>query len=62
MNAVLAIVADSGRAIVVIHREGSRNKLIYPLIYNFILNPLMAASSLPNRLPGVGYARPSKPW
>jgi hypothetical protein len=45
MNAVLAIIADGGQAIVVIYREGSRNKLIFPLLYNFILNPLMAALS-----------------
>jgi hypothetical protein len=61
MNAVLAIIAYGGRAIVVIYREGSRNKLISPLHYNFILNPSMAASSNPFQkgLPGVGYARPS---
>jgi hypothetical protein len=32
MNAVLAIIADGGRTIVVIYREGSRNKLISPLL------------------------------
>ena len=47
MNAVLAIIADGGRAIVAIYREGSRNKLISPLLYNFILNPSMVASSNP---------------
>jgi hypothetical protein len=47
MIAVLAIIADGGQAIVVIYREGSRNKLISPLLYNFILNPSMAALSNP---------------
>ena len=55
MNAVLAIIADGGRAIVVIYREGSRNKLISPLHYNFILNPLMAASSNPFRRGSRGW-------
>ncbi len=55
MNAVLAIIADGGRAIVVIYREGSRNKLISPLLYNFIFNPLMAASSNP-------FQRGSRGW
>jgi hypothetical protein len=55
MNAVLAIVADGGRAIVVIYREGSRNKLISHLLYNFILNPLMAASSNSFRIGSRGW-------
>ena len=55
MNAVLAIIADGGRAIIVIYREGSRNKLISPLLYNFILNPLMAASSNPFRIGSQGW-------
>jgi hypothetical protein len=32
MNAVLAIIADGGRAIIIIGR-GSRNKLFSPLVY-----------------------------
>ena len=55
INAVLAIIADGGRAIVVIYREGSRNKLISPLLYNFILNPSMAASSNPFRRGSQGW-------
>jgi hypothetical protein len=55
MNAVLAIIADGGRAIVVIYREGSRNKLISPLLYNFILNTSMAASSNPFRRGSRGW-------
>jgi hypothetical protein len=55
MDAVLAIVADGGRAIVVIYREGSRNKLISPLLYNFILNPSMAALSNPSRRGSRGW-------
>jgi hypothetical protein len=54
MNAVLAIIADSGRAILVIYREGSRNKLISPLLYSFIFNTLMAASSNPFRIGSRG--------
>ena len=45
MNAVLAIIADGRRAIVLIYREEGRNKLISRLFYLFCLNPLMAASS-----------------
>jgi hypothetical protein len=55
MHAVLAIIADGGRAIVVIYREGSRNKLISPLLYNFILNPSMAALSNPFRIGSWGW-------
>ncbi len=55
MNAVLAIIADGGRAIVVIYSDGSRNKLISPLLYNFILKPSMAASSNPFRIGSRGW-------
>jgi hypothetical protein len=55
MNAVLAIIADGRQAIVVIYREGSRNKLISPLLYNFLLNPLMAASSNPFQIGSWGW-------
>jgi hypothetical protein len=56
MNAVLAIIAEDGRAIVVIYREGSRNKLISPLLYIFILNPLMTALSSPFQRGSQGWA------
>ena len=52
---ILVTIVDGGRAIVVIYREGSRNKLISPLLYNFILNPLMAASSNPCRIGSRGW-------
>jgi hypothetical protein len=55
MNAVLAIIADSGRAIVVITERGSRNKLISLLLYNFKINPLTAASSHPFRRGSPGW-------
>jgi hypothetical protein len=55
MNAALAIIADGGRAIIVIYREGSRNKLISPLLYSFILNPSMAALSNPFRIGSRGW-------
>jgi hypothetical protein len=47
MNAVLAIIADGGRAIVLIYREAGRNKLISYSLYNFMLNPSMVATSNP---------------
>jgi hypothetical protein len=46
MDAILATIVDGGRAIVLIYREVGRNKLIYPLICNLILNHLKA--TLPN--------------
>jgi hypothetical protein len=52
---VFGIIADGGRAIVVIYSEGSRNKLISPLLYNFILNPSMAASSNPFQIGSRGW-------
>ncbi len=55
MNAVLAIIADGGRAIIVIYREGSRNKLTSPLLYSFILNPSMATSANPFRRGSRGW-------
>jgi hypothetical protein len=47
MDAIVATVVDGGRAIVDIDIEAGRNKLIYHLLYNFILNTLMAALSNP---------------
>jgi hypothetical protein len=47
MNAVLAIIADGGRAIVLIYREAGRNKLISYSLNNFMLNPSMVATSNP---------------
>ncbi len=55
MHAVLAIIANGGQTIVVIYREGGRNKLISPLLYSFILNPSMAASSNPFRRGSRGW-------
>jgi hypothetical protein len=55
MNAVLAIIVDGRRAIVVVYREGSRNKLISPLLYNFILNPSMVALSNPFQIGSQGW-------
>ncbi len=55
MNVVLAIIADSGRAIVVIYREGSRHSLISPLLYNFILIPSRATSSNPLQIGSWGW-------
>jgi hypothetical protein len=63
MNAVLAIIADCGRAIGVIYREG-----VEIIFFSFILLILIKSfddglvQPLPRRLPGVGYAHPSKPF
>jgi len=55
MDAIVATVVDGGRAIVDINIEPGRNKLIYHLLYNFILNPSMAASSNPFRRGSRGW-------
>jgi hypothetical protein len=47
IDAILATVADGGRAIVDIDREAGRDKLISCLVYYFILNPSTAASANP---------------
>jgi hypothetical protein len=47
MDAILATIADGGRAIIFIYREAGRNKLIYYSLYKFILNPSTAATSNP---------------
>jgi hypothetical protein len=49
MEAILAIIADGRRAIILIYREAVRNKLISYSLYKFILNPSMAATSNPLR-------------
>ena len=62
MNAVLAIIANGGRAIVVFYREGV--EINYFVLYfidstktldDGLIQPLLL------KLPGVGYTRPSKP-
>jgi hypothetical protein len=62
MDAMLATIVDGGRAIVVIYRDAGRNKLIYPLIWNFNTKPFECdlAQPLPQRRLGVGNARPTK--
>jgi hypothetical protein len=63
INAVLAIIADCGRAIGVIYREG-----VEIIFFSFILLILIKSfddglvQPLPRRLPGVGYDHPSKPF
>ena len=39
MDAIVDTVDDGGRAIVDINIESGRNKLIFHLLYYFILNP-----------------------
>ncbi len=62
MNAVLAIVADGGRGIVLIYREAVQINyfLLYFIIYT---NPFDGGliQPLSKRLPGVGYVFPSTP-
>ena len=61
IHAIFAIIADGGRAIILIYREAGRNKLISYSLYKFILNSSTVATSTPaKRLPGVGYVPPSK--
>ena len=47
MDAVLAIMANGGRAIIFIFRDADRNKLISYSLYKFILNPSTSATSSP---------------
>ncbi len=47
MDAVLAIIAKGGQAIILIYREAGRNKLISYSLYKFILNPSTSATSNP---------------
>ncbi len=63
INATLAIIANGGRAIVVNWQRGSRDKLFSPLVYWFYLKSFDGGlgQPLPQRFPGVGYARPTKP-
>ena len=59
MNAVLAIIADGGRAIIVIDREGEE-KIIFSFSLLILLKPFDdgLVQPLPRRLPGVGYTCP----
>ena len=55
MNAILDIVANGGQAFIDINiLEAVRNKLVSHSLYNFILNPLTAASSNPLRRGSLG--------
>ena len=62
MNAVLAVTAEGGRVIIIIDREAveinyfSFNLLILLKAFDKGLD-----QTLPQRLPGVGYAWPTKP-
>jgi hypothetical protein len=47
IHAIFAIIADGGRAIILIYREAGRNKLISYSLYKFILNPSTVATSTP---------------
>jgi hypothetical protein len=55
MDAVLAIMAKSGRAIIFIFRDADRNKLISYSLYKFILNPSTSATSNPLRRGSRGW-------
>jgi len=62
MDAILAIIADGGRAIIVIYREGVE-KIISSFILLILLKPFSGGlvQALSKRLPGVRYFHPSKP-
>ena len=62
INAVLAIIADGRQAIIVIDREGVEI-IIFSFSLLILLKPFKdgLVQPLPRRLPGVVYARPSKP-
>jgi hypothetical protein len=62
MNAVLAIIADGGRAIIEIDRKGIE-KIYFSFILLILLKPFGGGlvQPLSKRLPGVRYFRPSKP-
>jgi hypothetical protein len=55
MDAILATIANGGRAIVDIDREAGRNKLISCLSYYFILKPSEVASAKPFRRDSRGW-------
>jgi hypothetical protein len=55
MDAVLAIMAKGGRAIIFIFRDADRNKLISYSLYKFILNPSTSATSNPLRRGSRGW-------
>ncbi len=55
MDAILATIANVGRAIVDINREARRNKLISHLLYYLILSPLTATLAKPFRRGSLGW-------
>jgi hypothetical protein len=55
MDAILAFIADGGRAIISIYREAGRNKLFSYSLYKFILNSSTAATSNPLRRGSRGW-------
>jgi hypothetical protein len=62
MYAILAIIANGGRAIILIYREAGRNKLISYSLYKYT-KPFDGGYGQPlaKRLPGVGSVPTSKP-
>jgi hypothetical protein len=63
INAVLAIIADGGRAIVVIYTEGEEiNYFLFFLLILIKLSKISLVQPLAKRLLGVGYVPISKPW
>ncbi len=49
MDAVLSIIVNGRREIILIFRDADRNKLISYSLYKFILNPSTSATSNPLR-------------
>jgi hypothetical protein len=62
MDAILAIIADGGRAIIEIYREAVEI-IFFSFNLQFNTKPFEGdlGQPLPQRRPGVGYARPTKP-
>ena len=61
MNAVLAFIADGGRAIIVIDREGVEINYFLHYVIDSTKSLRQRPRPTPSRLPGVRYACPSKP-
>ena len=63
INAVLAIIANGGRANVVIYTEGEEINY-FSFILLILIKPFNGGllQPLAKRLPGEGYVPPSKPW
>jgi hypothetical protein len=62
MDAILATIVDGGRAIIFNFREAVQI-IFFSFSLLILIKPIddCLVQPLPRRLPGVGYARPTKP-